>query len=60
MYPRVSAWGSRSEKVSYEYREPTNFKESFINLSSIFADDPEHPRSQQTSIEGVQIGRAHV
>ena len=25
VFPRVSAWGSGSEKVSYEYREPTKF-----------------------------------
>ena len=24
-FPWVSAWGSGSEKVSYEYREPTKF-----------------------------------
>ena len=25
VFPRVSAWGLGSEKVSYEFREPTKF-----------------------------------
>ena len=31
-----------------------NFRESIINLSTTFADNLEHLRSQQTSIEGVR------
>ena len=37
---------------------PPNFRESFINLSSSFADDPKHPRSRQTPIEGVRLASA--
>ena len=42
---RVSAWSSESEKVSYKYREPPNFREIFNILSKISANDLKHPKN---------------
>ena len=53
-FPRVSAWGSGSEKVSYECREPTKFQGEIHQPLKHIADDLEHLRSQQTSIKGVR------
>ena len=37
VFPRVSAWGSGSELVSYECHEPTKFKEkNYLPLKHIF------------------------